>query len=52
MLISDARALLTRLCESQLNDSQLEAFCAQEVEGYRLAFGRIIGSYLVRFVGE
>jgi len=52
MLIADARALLTKLCESQLNDSQLETFCMQEIDRSRVASGRIVDSYFVRFVEE
>jgi len=51
-LISDARSLLTPLCESQLSDQPLEAECARAVERSPVRADRLVDGYLVHFVEE
>lgn len=51
-LISDARALFTRLCESQLKPIDLIAECARELANSPLEARRLAKTYLVKFVDE
>lgn len=51
-LIADARSLLKKLCESQLNNLELEAECSREVDSSRIRADRIVENYLVRFSEE
>lgn len=51
-LISDARALLTKLCESQLADDALAAECSRELSQSSLRADRLEQNYLVKFVEE
>lgn len=51
-LISDARALLARLCESQLQDHDLTAECARELATSPLRSDRLVKAYLLKFVAE
>ncbi len=48
-LISDARVLLTALCESQLSDSDLVAECGHLLARSPLNADRLVDSYLVPF---
>ncbi|MFC6648313.1 hypothetical protein [Paenibacillus rhizoplanae] len=48
-MISDARSLLTSLCESQLDMSTLEAECNRILNGSNLRSDRITAHYLVPF---
>jgi replicative superfamily II helicase len=48
-LISDARVLLTTLCESQLTTAQLEAECSRLLAKSPLKAERLVDSYLVPF---
>lgn len=51
-LISDARSLLTALCESQLSNRALEAECARAVERSQVRADRLVDGYLIHFVEE
>jgi replicative superfamily II helicase len=51
-LISDARSLLTALCESQLSNRHLEAECARAMERSPVRADRLVDGYLVHFVEE
>ena len=51
-LVADARSLLKKLCESQLNNAELEAECSREVDSSRIRADRIVENYLVRFSEE
>lgn len=51
-LISDARSLLTKLCESQLADDELAAECAREVSRSSLRADSLKRTYLVKFVEQ
>lgn len=51
-LISDARSLLSKLCESQLTDDALAAECARELGGSSIRAGALVQSYLLKFVEE
>jgi replicative superfamily II helicase len=48
-LISDARVLLTALCESQLSDADLVAECSHLLAQSPLNADRLVDSYLVTF---
>lgn len=48
-LICDARALLTKLCDSQLTGEDLEAECGQLLGKSSLAPNRIVKNYLLPF---
>lgn len=52
VLVSDARALVDTLCESQLSPGELEGHCAQLLEKSPLAAERIVGGYLQAFKVE
>jgi tetratricopeptide (TPR) repeat protein len=49
VMVSDARALIANLCESQLSAVQLEGHCAQLLEKSPLAAHNIVKSYLQSF---
>lgn len=49
-LISDARAVLTELCESQLADADLEAECARVLEHSAIRADKLQEGYLLRFI--
>ena len=49
VLVSDARALIGNLCESQLSASELEGHCAQLLDRSPLAAHNIVRSYLQSF---
>lgn len=51
-LISDARALLSKLCESQLTSNDLVAECARQLVDSPLAARRLSKSYLAMFADE
>ncbi|MGV4094393.1 DEAD/DEAH box helicase [Citrobacter freundii] len=51
-LISDARALLTKLCESQLDDAELAAECARELKISPIRADNLVQNYLSQFVEE
>lgn len=51
-LISDARTLLTQLCESQLPSTELVAECARQLVNSPVEARRLSKSYLTRFVDE
>ena len=51
-LISDARTLLTKLCESQLADVGLAAECARELEISSVRADKLVQNYLLKFVVE
>ena len=51
-LVSDARVLFTKLCESQLAAKDLGDECARELSRSTLRAERLRGAYLVRFVSE
>jgi len=51
-LISDARALLTKLCESQLAEAGLAAECARELEISSVRADKLVQNYLIKFVEE
>lgn len=48
-LISDARALFTTICESQLPDSEFSAECSHLLAKSNLSADRLIDSYLILF---
>ncbi len=48
-LISDARALFTTICESQLPDSEISAECSRLLAKSNLSADRLIDSYLILF---
>lgn len=48
-LVSDARALLTSLCESQLSDADLVGECSRLLARSPLNADRLVASYLVPF---
>lgn len=52
VLVSDARALIETLCESQLSAGELEGHCAQLLDKTPLAAERIVASYLQAFKVE
>jgi len=49
VMVSDARALISNLCESQLSAAQLEGHCAQLLDKSPLAAHNIVRSYLQSF---
>lgn len=49
-LIADARALLTKLCESQRTDAELEAECARLIDRSPLRADNLVKNYLLNFV--
>lgn len=49
-LISDARTLLTQLCESQLTNAELKAECSRAVHQSHVRADRLVENYLVHFV--
>lgn len=49
VLVSDTRALLTALCESQLSGTDLEAECGRLLATSPLKADRLVDSYLVPF---
>lgn len=51
-LISDTRALLIKLCESQLDDVELAAECARELKISPVRADKLVQNYLSRFVEE
>jgi len=51
-LISDARTLLTQLCESQLPSTELVAECARQLVNSPVEARRLSKSFLTRFVDE
>lgn len=51
-LISDARIFFTKLCESQLNDSDLVDECGRELAKSPLQANRLTQRYLVGFIAE
>jgi len=51
-LVSDARALFTKLCESQLTAVELVSECARELARTPVQAERLRSTYLVRFVDE
>ena len=51
-LVSDARALFTKLCESQLTAVELVSECARELARTPVQAERLRSTYLVRFVVE
>lgn len=51
-LISDARVLLTKLCESQLSNSELLAECSNLLTKSPLKEDRLVDNYLVTFEEE
>lgn len=52
LLVSDARTLFTKLCESQLGANDLIGECARELANSPLQADRLQSSYLVHFVPE
>lgn len=48
-LVSDARALLIALCESQRSDSELVAECSRLLATSNLRADRLVGAYLLPF---
>ena len=48
-LVSDARILLTSICESQLPDSEIEAECSRLLAKSNLNADRLMDSYLILF---
>jgi len=51
-LIADSRSLLTKLCESQLAERDLEAECAREVERSAVRADKLVKGYLTRFIEQ
>lgn len=51
-LISDSRTMLTRLCESQLDDDGLAAECARELDRSCVRADKLVKNYLLKFVEE
>ncbi|MNF90673.1 hypothetical protein D3C84_732500 [compost metagenome] len=51
-LVSDARSLLTKLCESQLADDALADECARELGRSSIRADKLVQSYLLKFVEE
>ena len=51
-LVSDARVLLTALCDSQLSLNELEAECSRLLRGSSLRAERLVGHYLEPFADE
>ncbi|MBL8276467.1 MAG: DEAD/DEAH box helicase [Pelomonas sp.] len=51
-LISDARVLLTELCESQLADKDLVSECAKSLKRSQVRSGALVENYLQHFVEE
>ena len=51
-LVSDARALFTKLCESQLAAEELVGECVRELAGSPIQAERLRSTYLVRFGDE
>jgi hypothetical protein len=48
-MVSDARGLLKRLCESQLSAEPLVLECARLLSGSRVAAAQLTSEYLMRF---
>jgi len=48
-LIADARALLTKLCESQRTDAELEAECARVLDRSPVRVDNLVENYLINF---
>jgi hypothetical protein len=48
-MISDARVLLTALCDSQLSDADLVAECSRLLAGSTISANRLVDSYMVLF---
>ena len=51
-LVADARSLLKKLCESQVNKVELEAECSREVDSSPVRADRLIKNYLVHFTED
>lgn len=49
LLVSDARALLTAICDSQLEGDNLVAECAAQLKSSPIREGRLIANYLQSF---
>lgn len=49
ILISDARSILAKLCESSLPESELTAECERLLKGSNIRHDRLADTYLVRF---
>ncbi|WP_412500218.1 hypothetical protein [Vibrio cyclitrophicus] len=51
-LINDARALLTKLCNSQLSNSDLLNECAMLLDGSSIRSDKIVSQYLTNFTSQ
>jgi len=51
-LISDTRALLIKLCESQLDDVELATECARELKISPVRADKLVQNYLSKFIEE